>query len=179
MVDTNAALIGPDAILRKYPPKQGRTLVVGSKCYGSKQDRRALYGDAIGIDLFAGDGVDLVHDLERPLDARHGQFDHVDCVSVMEHCARPWRMAENIERAMVAGGTIYVRVPFSWRVHAYPSDYWRMTPAALPVLFPSIIWRFRKFWTAGTFRKLVPGRVDDDVTMMQRAETVGFGQKCA
>jgi hypothetical protein len=41
---------------------------------------------------------------------------------------------------MKPGATIFVTVPFCWRIHGYPSDYWRMTPEALKVLFPSITW---------------------------------------
>lgn len=58
---------GLGRVMAYWPPREGRTLVVGSKCYGEKQDRRKLYADAIGIDLFDGDGVDQVHDLEQPL----------------------------------------------------------------------------------------------------------------
>jgi SAM-dependent methyltransferase len=162
----------------RYEPKEGRTLVVGSKCYGDKLDRRRLYQEAVGLDLFEGDGVDFVHDMEKPLPSSQGQFDHVDCVSVLEHVRRPWRMAENIEAALVPGGTLLVCVPFVWRVHAYPSDFWRMTAEALEVLFPSIEWLGRCYLVNGKLKEGVKGKHDAAGQWMQRAELAGWGVKC-
>lgn len=166
-------------MMRKWPIRSGRTLVVGAKVYGKKPDRRKIYGDAVGLDLFDGKGVDMVHDLEHPLPAEMGNFDHIDCVSVLEHVQRPWLMAQNIERALVEGGTLLVCVPFVWRVHAYPSDYWRMTAEALPVLFPSIEWHARGYLVEGKFRKLVPGKTDRNGKWMARAELAAMGVKCS
>lgn len=157
---------------------KGRTLVVGSKCYGGKLDRRTLYEDALGLDLFEGEGVDLVHDLEHPLPDRVGKFDHVDCFSVMEHCKRPWLMATNIERLLNHNGTILLAVPFVWRLHAYPNDYFRFTSDALPILFPSIKWMSRGYAVGHKVRQLVPGKEDEFGNWMQRAETVAVGVKC-
>jgi hypothetical protein len=165
--------------VEKNPPVEGRTLVVGSKIYGNKLDRRDLYADAIGLDLFEGDGVDVVHDLEQPLPAALGQFEHVDCVSVLEHVRRPWLLAQNIEGALVEGGSLLVCVPFCWRIHAYPSDYWRMTAEALEVLFPSIRWQSRKYLVKGRQRKLVPGKLDSGGQWMARAELAAMGVKCS
>lgn len=157
---------------------KGRTLVVGSKCYGEKPDRRKLYKKAIGIDLEEGEGVDLIHDLEEPLPKELGKFDHVDCFSVMEHCKRPWLMAENIEKALTKDGTLLLAVPFVWRVHGYPSDYWRFTTNALEVLFPRMRWAARGYAVGDKVRQLVPGREDEFGKWMQRAETVAVGVRC-
>lgn len=127
---------------RKYVrPRPGRTLIVGSKIYGERPDRRALYKDAIGIDMEDGEGVDVVADLEYPPSAALGWFDHVECFSVLEHSKRPWQLAANLNRLMVHGATIHVTVPFIWRVHAYPSDYWRFTANGLRELFPHVEWK--------------------------------------
>lgn len=123
---------------RYFRPNLGRTLVVGSRVYPNRTDRRALYADAVGIDMLSGDGVDLVVNLEEPLPHGLGQFDHIDCLSVLEHSRRPWLLAANLERLM--RGTIYVSAPFVWKVHAYPEDYFRFTPAGIRSLFPSVIW---------------------------------------
>ncbi len=157
--------------------KPGRTLVVGNRVYETSTDRRRLYRDGFGVDMLAGEGVDLVHDLEQPLPDGF-RFDHIDLVSVMEHCKRPWKMAANLEKALVPGGTILLSVPFVWRVHAYPSDYWRITPATLDILFPRCEWLERGFMIDGRTTKLVRGLTLDTGTYMQRAETVGLGRKC-
>lgn len=161
--------------MKQMPIKKGRTLVVGSKCYGEKQDRRDLYKNAIGIDLEDGEGVDFIHNLEKPLPASAGKFDHVDCVSVLEHVRRPWMLAKNIESALVSGGTLLVCLPFVWRVHSYPGDYWRMTIQAMPVLFPRIGWLHNGYLVNGEVRKIVHGKNDEEGKWMQRAEMVAFG----
>lgn len=153
---------------------RGRTLVVGSKVYGEKADRRKLYDAAIGLDMSEGEGVDLVHDLEHPLDR---QFDHVDCVSVLEHCRRPWLMAQNIEALMVQGASIVVSVPFVWRVHDYPGDYWRMTPDALPILFPRVRWSVIGVLTEGRLKKGPISLDTDSGPYFSRSETVGLGHR--
>jgi len=176
---TSDSPVGLARFAGKYPPRRGRTLVVGSKVYGKKQDRRKLYPKAIGLDLFEGDGVDIVHDLETTLPEDLGKFAHIDCVSVLEHVRRPWLMAANIETALMEGGTLLVCVPFVWRVHSYPGDYWRMTAEALEVLFPNIQWYSRKYLVEGQQRNLVRGKRDPEGQWMQRAELAAAGVKCS
>jgi SAM-dependent methyltransferase len=166
---------GLEKFARRFNAKPGKTLVVGSKCYGEKIDRRELYPDAVGLDLFEGEGVDFVHDLEKPLRMR---FDHVDCVSVLEHVRRPWKMAENIEKLLVKDGTLLICVPFVWRVHAYPSDFWRMTGEALEILFPKIHWVDRRYLVEGKAKRGVKGKLDRQGQWMQRAELAAWGIKC-
>lgn len=159
-------------------PNAGRTLIVGSRLYVDKEDRRALYADALGVDMLAGPGVDRVLDLEQDLPDDLGQFDHVECMSVLEHARRPWLLAANIERLMKPGATIFFTIPFIWRVHAYPSDYWRMTPEAVKVIFPSVTWD-ALLLASDT---LSPGPKvrtikQDEHPFFIRTETVGFGHK--
>jgi hypothetical protein len=117
----------------------GRTLIVGSKVYNEKEDRRRRYADAVGVDMLPGDGVDAVMNLEEEdIASTLGQFMHVEVMSVLEHSRRPWLLAANLERALVPGGSLFVTVPFCWRVHAYPSDYYRFTIEGLRVLFENV-----------------------------------------
>lgn len=124
---------------------KGPILEVGSKDYGNTTGFRSLFpGEPyFGIDMEAGDGVDELLDLtdspetvERTLKGQ--RFQTVICISVMEHCANPFKMAENIQRLLLPGGVLFVSVPFSWRLHGYPNDYWRFTPAAIRLLFSEI-----------------------------------------
>jgi hypothetical protein len=69
----------------------GLALVTGSRLNQHNSDRRLLYPNAIGLDMFAGDGVDVVANLEEPLPC--GPFDHVDCYSTLEHVSMPWLAA--------------------------------------------------------------------------------------
>lgn len=159
-------------------PKPGRTLIVGSQVYGGKEDRRHRYADAVGVDMLAGPGVDWVIDLEEQLPDGLGQFEHVECMSVLEHSRRPWLMAANIERLMAPGATLFVSVPFVWRIHAYPSDYWRLTPEGVKSIFPAIQWMSVMLASEQLVEgKKVPAVKSSSHPYFARTETVGFGIK--
>ena len=121
-------------------PTPGRTLIVGSKLFSEREDRRLRYPNVLGVDMQAGEGVDRVLDLEEPLPDDLGKFMHVECMSVLEHSRRPWKMAANIERLLKPGGTLLVTVPFVWRTHGYPNDYWRLTKDGVRALFDKTAW---------------------------------------
>jgi SAM-dependent methyltransferase len=131
--------------LTKIHMFKGPILEIGSKDYSNTTSFRAQLPDQkyIGIDMEEGNNVDLVLDftedydvIERALDGE--QFGTVFCLSVLEHCANPFKMADNIQRILKPGGILFVSAPFSWRVHGYPDDYWRFTPSGLRLLFPEI-----------------------------------------
>lgn len=126
-----------------FVPTQGRTLIVGSRVYGSKEDRRKRYADVIGADMQAGDGCDVVVDLET--DRLDGVFAHIECMSVLEHVRRPWLLCANVEAMMAPGGSIFITVPFVWRVHGYPDDYWRMTISGVKSLFSAVQWKHEAY----------------------------------
>lgn len=124
----------------------GPFLEVGAHDYGSTQDLRKLFpGQSyVGIDLRAGRGVDVVLDMTAPfaeVDRRLGgrRFGTIFCLSVLEHCDQPFAMAENMTRLLQSGGKIYVSVPFAWKYHGYPSDYWRFTHEGVKKLFPRLV----------------------------------------
>jgi len=119
-------------------------LEVGSR-YGLTQRIRDLFpqSDYVGLDMEDGPGVDVVADLtedfihvDRVLAGR--RFNSVFCLSVLEHCKNPFLMCENITRLLNKNGVVYVSVPFSWKFHGYPSDYWRFTHEGVRVLFPDL-----------------------------------------
>lgn len=160
---------------RYVRPVAGRTLICGSRLYEGREDRRALFANAIGVDMLAGPGVDLVHNLEDDC-SDLGRFGHIECLSVLEHSARPWLLAANLEQLLKRNGTLYVSAPFAWRVHAYPSDYWRFTQEAVQVLFPRIRWERLMYASS----KLKPDHYIKGVDIgghphLPRTEVVGFG----
>lgn len=60
-------------------------------------------------------------------------FEHVRCF---------WRGFDEIYRVLRPDGVLLVSCPFFFRIHNYPEDYWRFSPAALEVLldkYPSKI----------------------------------------
>lgn len=154
-------------------PKPGRTLIAGSRVFGFREDRRARYTDALGVDMSKGPGVDLVWDLEEPGDL--GQFAHIECRSVLEHSRRPWLLAQNLVSMLEPGGTLHLAVPFCWRVHAYPDDYWRFTISGVRALFPGIRWEALMYAGQHLTTDDPPRAKVDGWTYLQRTEVVGFG----
>ncbi|HUW55929.1 MAG TPA: class I SAM-dependent methyltransferase [Planctomycetota bacterium] len=135
-----------DFIRHYAPPLSGPYLEVGSKDHGSAKDLKPLFDDSrdwVGVDIEAGAGVDLVCDLAADfatVDAALGgrRFGTVFCFSTLEHCRQPFRMAENLTRLLTPGGHLVLSVPFAFKFHGFPSDYWRFTPEGVKVLFPGL-----------------------------------------
>jgi hypothetical protein len=138
-----------------------------------------MYKDAIGVDMLCGEGVDRVLNMEEPLPDDFGLFAHIDCMSVLEHSKKPWTLAANIEKSLITGGTLLITVPFVWRVHAYPSDYWRFTVEGVRELFPCIKWKSLVY--AHSFCDKDAGRIpthlENTRVFFERTEVYGFGQK--
>ncbi len=123
----------------------GPILEVGSKDYGNTPDFRSVFPDCeyVGVDMEEGKGVDLVLDLtldfnlvDEKLNGK--RFKTVLCLSVLEHCKDPFKMCNNISQLLADNGVLFVSVPFSWRIHGYPSDYWRFTSDGIRILFPEL-----------------------------------------
>ena len=160
-----------------FKPAEGRALVCGSKIYPTKDfDRRSLYADPIGMDMQEGPGVDRVGDLGDAKLIKVGEFAHIDCVSVLEHCRNPWNVAFNLMRGLKAGGTVLISAPYVWRFHGYPSDYFRYTKEGIKALFPDIQWTFLQYLSEGEWFKNSP-RIRQDHPLFYRSEVVGFGRK--
>ena len=131
-------------IERRAARFRGPFLEVGSKDYGTTQDLRRLFspqGRYVGVDMEHGAGVDAVLDLTQDfaaIDTALGRerFGTIFCLSVLEHCAQPFHMAANLTRLLRPDGQLCISVPFSWKFHGYPSDYWRFTHEGVRKLFP-------------------------------------------
>ncbi|MGI9534578.1 MAG: hypothetical protein ACR2NW_06475, partial [Thermodesulfobacteriota bacterium] len=90
-----------------------------------------------------GKGVDYIVNLIDEFEVVFEKLDKktfqtIICNSMLEHCENPFKACDNLDKLLIDEGVIFVSVPFSWRIHGYPSDYWRFTPEAIKVLFPNI-----------------------------------------
>lgn len=109
----------------------------------------------LGVDFLDGPGVDAVcdaHKLSGRFPAAH--FDAAVLDNVLEHCARPWLVGDELAKVVKPGGWIYVQAPQTFPVHHYPGDYWRFTTDALRELFAPD----RGWWPVAT-RSIHPARV--------------------
>ena len=148
----------------------GPYLEVGSKDYGSTQVLRAIYSDTdtyIGADMQNGSGVDVVLNFTqefKEIDAKLKglRFGTIFCLSVLEHCEQPFIMAENLTALLKPEGKICLSVPFAWKFHGYPSDYWRFTPEGVEKLFPKLQFN-RANYLVSTSRKFEFYRPDTEI----------------
>ena len=121
----------------------GDVIEIGSRDHGGEgkavnfRDLCAEAKSFTGVDIEPGDGVDVVWDFEEgPGGFVYNHFDLVICCSVFEHVRKPWVLAQNIADIIKPGGAIFVSVPWVWKYHAYPDDYWRMSFSGVASLFP-------------------------------------------
>jgi hypothetical protein len=130
--------------LKKYLPNvNGPVLEVGSKDYGNTSSFRDIYAghEYTGVDMQAGCGVDVVVDLmEGTGSLPSAHFALIICCSVLEHVRKPWIFAEHITQLTTVGGILYMSVPWVWRYHPYPDDYFRFSWRGIVELFPSFTW---------------------------------------
>ncbi len=148
----------------------GPYLEVGSLDYGSTQNLRSIFADGgnyVGVDLHEGLGVDVVLDLTGEFQGIYAKlgalrFGTIFCLSVLEHCEQPFRMADNLTRLLKPGGALCVSVPFAWKYHAYPNDYWRFTQEGVRKLFPVLRFDLQQA-VAATSRAGQFQPLDDDV----------------
>lgn len=87
----------------------------------------------VGVDTRRGLGVDVIADGEQlPIrDATVGTFVIVD---TLEHVKLPWKVLDNVARALKPDGVVIVTSVMDFPIHDYPKDYWRFTPEGLKLL---------------------------------------------
>ncbi len=95
-------------------------------------DLRSLFAGKpyVGCDMREGPGVDRVEDVSaiRLPDATVGT---VLCIETFEHVFEVRRAFDEVFRVLKPGGIFVITSPLNFRIHAYPDDYWRMTPHCL------------------------------------------------
>jgi SAM-dependent methyltransferase len=84
----------------------------------------------VGCDLREGPGVDRVEDLGC-LNLPDHCARTVLCLDTLEHVFEARRAVDEMLRVLAPGGMFLVAAPMDFRVHDYPSDYWRLTPGCI------------------------------------------------
>lgn len=78
--------------------------------------------------------ADVVADLNRPLPLDGAIADTVFSISVLEHLSEPQVMLNEAHRLLKPGGQLLLQVPWQWRVHEEPYDFFRYSPFGLRYL---------------------------------------------
>ena len=86
-----------------------------------------------GVDMRPGRGVDAVMDL-RALTLPDASVGTALCLDTLEHCEDPPQACRELARVVAPGGICVLASVMLFGIHAYPSDYFRFTPAAFASL---------------------------------------------
>lgn len=115
--------------------KTASVLEIGSQVVnGSLRENALPTTRYVGLDLEAGDGVDVVVKAGEPLPVEDEAFDLVIASSVFEHDPAFWMTFLEMCRKAKEGGYIYINAPSNGMIHRYPQDNWRFYPDSAKAL---------------------------------------------
>lgn len=99
---------------------------------------RLWFGEAgsyVGLDVEAGDGVDIVTSGNEPWPLADSTFDVVLCTQVLEHVSDLELVLGEIRRVLRPGGRVIASFPFIFNEHGAPHDYRRVSIYGARILF--------------------------------------------
>lgn len=118
------------------PP--GNFLEIGfrARCGNIRRERIPPTWSYTGLDVVAGETVDLVGDADglSNMLAPAG-FNAVLAISVLEHVSMPWKLVLELNKVMATGGIGFVLTHQNWPLHDRPWDFWRFSSDVWPALF--------------------------------------------
>lgn len=79
--------------------------------------------------------ADIISDLNKEIKIEDDFADTIISLSVMEHLCEPQTFLNESYRILKKDGTIILGVPWMWRIHEAPHDYFRYTPYGLKYMF--------------------------------------------
>ena len=65
----------------------------------------------------------------QPLPLADNSFDAAICLNTLEHIYDAMPVLTDLHRVVKPGGAVHVMVPFMFRIHGHPDDYFRATPS--------------------------------------------------
>lgn len=109
-------------------------LILGAGAKGELSRRDFPNSVVVTTDVHLQFGVDLVCDA-HDIPFADGTFGLVFADQVLEHVARPWLVAAEMERVARPGGFVYAATPFIFPHHGNGYDFHRFTSTGLRFLF--------------------------------------------
>jgi SAM-dependent methyltransferase len=128
----NRAFRGNTSLLK------GRVIDLGCGTSPYKKDILEAGNEYVGVDWdnsVHDIAPDVIADLTMDLPFENDTADSLISFQVMEHLARPLFFLNECHRILKPGGVLMLSVPFQWRVHEAPHDYFRYTNFGLAYLF--------------------------------------------
>lgn len=113
---------------------QGKVIEIGS--YNVNGSVRDVIHVTLGVDMREGPGVDLVCPVEA-LDLPPESFDACVSTDTLEH-VKDWRgfIRKTWDLVKPNGWLVMTMAHQRKGRHAYPDDYWRMTPENILMIYP-------------------------------------------
>ena len=101
-------------------------------------DQRKLFPDKeyIGCDIRQGPGVDRIEDAHA-LSFDDNSIGTFMMFEILEHLSAPDVAVKEANRVLRDNGYFVMSVPFTFRLHGFPSDYWRFTASGVHQLLSS------------------------------------------
>lgn len=95
-------------------------------------DLRSLFPGRkyVGCDMRPGPGVDVVDDVTN-MKLGTGTVGTILSIETFEHVFEIRKAFDEVFRVLKPGGLFVITTPLNFRIHAYPDDYWRLTPTCL------------------------------------------------
>lgn len=120
------------SLRRWLPHAEGRVLCIGS---GGRSYRHLLPGaiEFTAVDLRRFSDTDAQGSVYK-LPFRDATFDSIYATELLEHLADPRGAVLEIHRVLRPNGKVLLTVPFIYRVHGDPEDYFRYTSDGLRAL---------------------------------------------
>ena len=87
----------------------------------------------IGCDIRSGLGVDCIEDAHN-LAFSTASVGTILLFEILEHLPRPQQAIDEAYRVLRDDGLLALSVPFHYRLHAFPTDYWRFTASGINTL---------------------------------------------
>lgn len=84
----------------------------------------------IGCDIRMGLGVDQIEDAHN-LSFETSSVGTMLMFEILEHLPSPNKAVSEAFRVLADDGLLAVSVPFTYRLHGFPSDYWRFTASGV------------------------------------------------
>lgn len=85
-------------------------------------------------DIFPGDEVNIVGDLQSLWQTCDLKFDGIFCPAVLEHIERPWTAVHSMAQMLKPWGVLYIHTHQTFPLHGYPNDYFRFSEHALKLM---------------------------------------------
>lgn len=79
----------------------------------------------VGVDLEAGDNVDLVMPSPYVIPVQDNSFDVIISGQTLEHVKFFWVLLTEVSKKLKSGGLLCIIVPSAGQVHRFPVDCWR------------------------------------------------------